>query len=164
MKDIVITKLPPSRWELYRDIRLEAVKKDSKAFGTSYEEDLQNSRSVWEDRIGNVLFALDGEKPVGLIGHVPQPRIKQKHIVHIVGFYVNGGYRGLGIGEKLFSRKLEDIRQMPGIKKISLSVVSDQKPAINLYKKYGFQIVGEHKRELLVDGKFFDMLDMELLL
>lgn len=36
-----------------------------------------------------------------------------------------------------------------------------QKPAINLYKSLGFEIVGELKKEYLVDAKFYDVYEME---
>ncbi len=38
---IVTKSLSPERWKEYADLRLEALKNDPLAFGSSYEEELQ---------------------------------------------------------------------------------------------------------------------------
>ena len=47
------------------------------------------------------------------------------------------------------------------VKKFNLDVTTTQTAAISLYKSLGFEIVGTLKNEYLVDGKFFDVYEME---
>lgn len=50
-----------------------------------------------------------------------------------------------------------------GLKKIKLSVVSDNINAINMYKKLGYKLVGVHKQERFINGEFKDLSIMEIL-
>ncbi|MGL5753136.1 MAG: GNAT family N-acetyltransferase [Paraclostridium sp.] len=48
--------------------------------------------------------------------------------------------------------------------KISLSVRKDNERGIALYKKCGFEIEGILKNETYIDGEFFDIVAMGLIL
>jgi ribosomal protein S18 acetylase RimI-like enzyme len=43
-------------------------------------------------------------------------------------------------------------------------VNTEQNAAVDLYKQFGFNVVGRLKNELRIDGKFYDELIMEKLL
>jgi len=75
--------------------------------------------------------------------------------------YVNVNYRGRGIGRRLIEAALEEIKAQKEVIKIRLSVNPGQKIAVQLYRKCGFKTVACLKRELLIDGKFYDELLME---
>jgi predicted GNAT family acetyltransferase len=94
---IAVKKLEEDRWMVYRDLRLEALKKEPIAFGSSYDEEKNISEEEWRERIGNVLFALSKDKLVGIIVFVQGDKIKAKHIYNIYGVYVTEGYRGQGV-------------------------------------------------------------------
>ena len=158
---IKIKKLPANRWKDYRDLRLESLKKDATAFGSSYEEEIKLSVSEWQKRTGNTLFALSDSTPVGMIVYVFNNKIKIRHIANIFGFYVKESYRNQGIGRKLIKNALLSIMKNKNIIKIDLTVNSKQSSAIKLYKKFGFRIVGVLSKDLFVDGKFYDELVME---
>lgn len=51
-----------------------------------------------------------------------------------------------------------------GYEKISLSVFSTNKRAINLYKKFGFEIEGVKKKEIKIDEEYVDEILMALFL
>src|SRR3989344_8640659 len=153
---IKVKNLSSARWKDYRNLRLEALRKDPIAFGSSYEEEINLPESEWRKRIKNTLFAMDGNKAVGMVVHVLGKKQKTKHIANIFGVYVNKKYRGLGIGKKLIEGALFQIRKDRNIIKIDLTVNPKQKEAVKLYKKYGFNIVGVLKKDLFVDKKFYD--------
>ncbi len=152
------------QWELYRDIRLEALRSDPSAFGSSYEEEKLYPEEVWRERVSNTLFAFADGKAVGLIGHVRQSRLSQRHIVHIVGFYVTNDHRGRGIGYLLLNGMLARIRDYGDVEKVSLVVSRNQINALNLYRKCGFKLVGELKKELKIGDSYYDELLMDLFL
>lgn len=112
----------------------------------------------------NTLFALVDSAPAGLIGLVRQPRIKQRHIVNIVSFYVKREYRNMGVGKNLLDEIMSHIRSLPDVTKISIGVNTTQIAAQRLYQNYGFEIVGKCKREFRDGDTYYDMLQMELLL
>ena len=158
---IKIKKLPANRWLYYKNLRLESLKKDSAAFGSSYEEEKKLPGAEWKRRTGNTLFALSNGKPIGMIAYVFNNKRKIRHIANIYGFYVKEKYRSRGIGKKLIEMALSSIMKNKDIIKINLNVNLKQKSAVRLYKKFGFKIVGIMKKDLFVNGKFYDELIME---
>lgn len=158
---IEIKGLSSNSWKEYRDLRLDALKKDPTAFGSSHEEEKKLSQVEWKRRTKNVLFAISNNTPIGMIVFVFLKQKKIKHIAKIYGVYVKKEYRSQGIGNKLLEAALTEIQKNKNIVKINLNVNPDQKAAVNLYKKYGFKPIGTLKKDLFVDGKFYDELMME---
>ena len=65
----------------------------------------------------------------------------------------------------LFQIKIANIATITKITtKINLSVREDNPRAIALYKKCGFEVEGISKNETYLDGKFFDIVNMGLIL
>jgi RimJ/RimL family protein N-acetyltransferase len=161
---IVVKKLEEDRWKEYRDLRLEALIKEPIAFGSSYDEEKNLSEEEWRKRIGNAFFAMSEDKPIGMIVYVRDNKIKTKHIGNIFGVYVTREYRGKGVGKKLMDIVLAQVQKSKDVVKIKLTVNPEQKVAVKLYQNCGFKIVGQLKKELYVEGKFYDELSMEKLL
>ena len=158
---IEVKKIPTNRWKDYRNLRLETLKKDATAFGSSYEEERKLPELEWRRRTRNTLFALSNDKPIGMIAYVFNNKRKIKHVANIFGFYVKESYRNQGIGKKLIESALSSIMKNKKIVKIDLNVNPKQKSAVRLYKKFGFRIIGILKKDLFVNGKFYDELTME---
>ncbi len=87
--------------------------------------------------------------------------LKTRHIAEIYGFYVSADHRGEGVGTRLLEHALSVVRRKNGIVKARLYVNTEQRIALMLYKRVGFVVRGEMKKELKVGGKFFDMLILE---
>lgn len=162
--EIKIKKLNKNRWKDYRDLRLEALKKEPTAFGMSYNEEKNLSEEEWKKRIKNVLFALSKDELIGMIVYIRENKIKTKHTANIFGVYITRGYRGKGVGKKLINSVIARIRKSKGVLKIKLTVNPKQKVALKLYQNCGFKIVGKMKKELYVGRKFYDELMMENIL
>ena len=158
---IKIKKLPDYRWKEYRDLRLESLKNEPTAFGSSYEEEIKLSDNEWKKRICNALFAFLNGKPAGMIVYIFNKKIKARHIANIFGVYVKKEFRGGGIGWKLVESAISLIKKNKRIIKINLCVNPKQKAALNLYKKFGFKKIGTLKKDLFVSGKFYDETVME---
>lgn len=161
---IEVKALPPERWREARELRLQALKTDPIAFGSSYEEEESLAEAEWQSRMKNALFAVSDDKPVGTITYVFSDRVKTKHIARIFGVYVDPNYRGRGFGKKLLRNALELIQKNKGVVKIQLMVNQDQDAAVELYKDMGFVIVGQIKKEIKVGEQFYDELIMEKML
>lgn len=157
-------KLSAYRWRDYRDLRLEALKGDPSAFGSSFEEEETFTEGEWRKKIQNVLFALSDDRPIGMVAYVFDAGHKTKHIAEIYGFYVNPDHRGEGVGTRLLEHVLLLIRRKRGIVKARLYVNTEQRAAVSLYRKTGFVVRGKMKKELKVGGRFYDMSIMEKML
>ncbi|MHB8105225.1 MAG: GNAT family N-acetyltransferase [Dehalococcoidales bacterium] len=158
---VIVTKIGEERWQDYRDLRLEALKLEPLAYSSSYEEEQNIPEAMWRDRIKNALFAVADNKPVGMAGIFCNNRFKTNHVCEIFGVYVRQDYRNKGIGKRLIEAALAEIQNLKGITKIKIGVNPTQKAAEHLYRKYGFKTVGRFKKDMRVDGKFYDELYME---
>ncbi len=158
---VEIVELPPERWEDLRRLRLEALKLEPLAYGSSYEEEQHLPRVTWQARISRVLFAVVDNNPVGIIRYDYETHQKNGHIANIYSVYVNKIYRNQGIGNQLMSSVIKKIREKGGIRKVKLTVNPAQERAVKLYQKHGFNSIGVCKDETCIDGKFYDELVME---
>lgn len=72
------------------------------------------------------------------------------------GMSVRQSHWGLGIGTMLVDALIHWANATGIIKKINLRVRTDNHRAIILYEKRGFKIEGTMRKELFVDGEYFD--------
>jgi len=71
---------------------------------------------------------------------------------HIIAIGVRDGYRRLGIGEGLLIETIE-LAQILNANVVTLEVRASNEIAQELYKKYGFQVVGRRPRYYSSDGE-----------
>ena len=161
--EIIIGRLPEEEWEKYKEIRLEALKTDPIAFGSSYEEEINRPESHWRNRTVGAVFAFFGDKIVGLMSYKDEDRLKTKHKSGIYSVYVKPEYRGKKVGKKLLEETLRLIKENKEIIKVNITVNPLQTPAVKLYESFGFKAAGTLSKELLVNGTYYDELLMELL-
>lgn len=167
MNTINIICLPPERWREYKEIRLESLQKEPQAFGKKYEEAIKDPDEKWQQSLEKaerketsiILFVESGNKVIGLAGAFFDINDKAKGAM-IYGVYVTNEFRGKGIGKQLILQLINKIKAVPGITKVSLMVNQDEIPAIKVYEKNGFKVVGT-KDWVLGDGKNHELFVME---
>lgn len=64
--------------------------------------------------------------------------------------------QGKGIGTDLIKKLIDEADEKLGFHRIELLVLTDNTPAINLYKKFGFTIEATRKNAAVKDGRFVD--------
>jgi signal peptidase I len=85
--------------------------------------------------------AKHGDQLFGFVQLVRHPPEHFPFVGHwLFGLVVWGRYRGMGIGEALTHRVVEQA-QSEGARELRLPVYADNPPAINLYRKLGFELV-----------------------
>ncbi|MGO4704729.1 GNAT family N-acetyltransferase [Microvirga sp. 2MCAF38] len=77
-----------------------------------------------------------------------------------LGMGVHDDYRGQGVGSKLMREILTIADSWLNLKRIELTVYTDNAPAIALYKRNGFEVEGTHKAFAFRDGSFIDAYAM----
>jgi ribosomal protein S18 acetylase RimI-like enzyme len=161
---IRIGGLTGDKWKEYKALRLEGLRQDPSAFGSSVEEEEALSEEDWKRRIHNVLFAMSDKKLVGMIVFVTNDRPKLAHVADIYGVYVRPDSRGKGVGTSLLKSVLSEIRKNRRVTKVKLSVNPEQKAAVRLYNDSGFVAVGRARKDLKVGRRYYDLVYMEKLL
>ena len=123
------------------------------------KEFLQNIQSSILEKI--FLFEIEN-KIVGMCSIEGINKIRIKHRVDLA-ITVLKNYWGNKIGEKLIDYAI-DYCKSNCIKKIELTVRIDNKRALKLYKKFGFEIEGEIKNFIYLNGNYYNCYCMGLLL
>jgi RimJ/RimL family protein N-acetyltransferase len=141
---------------LFRDIRLEALRANSEAFGSTFETENAQTLSWFSDRLGTttVLGAFHDTKLVAMAGFAIQQGQKRAHKGLLWGMYVRPGARGTGVGRRLIEAVLDLARQH--VELIQLTVVQENEQARRLYASLGFLDYGLEKHSLKQDGRYYD--------
>lgn len=72
------------------------------------------------------------------------------------GMSVRKRYWGLGIGSAMLDALIDWARGTGIVRKINLRVRTDNRRAIALYRRKGFVVEGRIRREIFLDGEYFD--------
>ncbi|WP_112663275.1 GNAT family N-acetyltransferase [Microvirga flavescens] len=76
--------------------------------------------------------------------------------VATLGMGVHDDYVGQGIGSKLLKELLTVADNWLGVRRVELTVYTDNAPAIALYKHNGFEVEGTHRSFAFRDGRYVD--------
>ncbi len=112
---------------------------------------------------------IEGNQPVyyvvqnsAVVGWIDISTVPNKRLAHrgFLGMGLAKEFRGMGLGSLLLEKALSHAKSI-GLEKIELQVYTNNEPAIRLYKKYGFSVVGTIKHYRKLNGQYFDCLYME---
>ena len=154
----------------YWNLRLEALQKDPFAFGKAAEEHQATKVEVTASRFRNMsdenftLGAFDGDQLIGMATFIREAGLKERHKGRIYGVYVTASQRGRGVGNVLMAALLKKAQANPELEQILLAVAAGQKAAIQLYRKFGFEVFGTEPRALKVGSEYVDEQHMLLML
>ncbi len=145
---ISIRRITKNDVEVFREVRLKALKDSPASFGQKYEEEVEKQLHYWQDLVDkvspstkNVAFLLfDIEKPVGVILGFD----KENENGGLGGMWIDPAYRQQGLASKLVERVIEWAKAK-GLSKMRLWNVDGNEAAEKLYRKFGFQLTGEKK-------------------
>jgi L-phenylalanine/L-methionine N-acetyltransferase len=108
---------------------------------------------------GNVVLVV--EQDGRIIGHGGLERSpgRRSHAA-VLGMGVHDDYRDRGIGSRLLRELLTMADDWLNLKRIELTVYTDNAPAIALYERSGFAIEGTHRAYAFRAGSFADAYAM----
>jgi ribosomal protein S18 acetylase RimI-like enzyme len=151
-----IRQLQEQDWILLKEIRLEALKLHPEFFGGYYEDESSWSDEDFKNDLtrNDIFGAFIEKKLIGVAGYFQFTLQKLKHRGTLYGLYVKEENRGQGIADQLIDVIIVHARQR--VLQLHCTVTTDNKPALNLYQKHGFQIYGTEPRSLKVDENFYD--------
>lgn len=113
-----------------------------------------------KSRKGIYLFAECDNKVVGTT-FIRLGEGRNGHVADF-GITIRNGYRRIGLGKYLMAENLKSAKKelKPPPKIIRLSVFPNNKPAIHLYKKFGFKRVARIPKQIEFQGKLIDEVVM----
>ena len=138
------------------------------SFGADeYKVSLEQQESMIESTNSSdnnfMILALVDKKIIG-IGTISSNQKKKGKHVGILGIVITEKYCDLGLGKIMMDYLINWCRNNNITTKISLSVREDNPRAIALYKKCGFEVEGILKNETYIDGEFFNIVCMGMVL
>lgn len=123
------------------------------------------SNAMWEKRMESIpahvhslVAEIDGEI-VGNLGFELCTNPRRRHVGSL-GMGVKDNHQGRGVGSALLSAIVDLTDNWLNIKRIELTVYTDNQAAIALYDKFGFVIEGESKDFAFRNGEFVDAYHM----
>jgi ribosomal protein S18 acetylase RimI-like enzyme len=154
----------------YKRLRDASLSRHEEAFSSDAVTELRRPVESYASRLsqgrdGLMLFTLvaflDGAM-VGAVSCEREPRMKVRHIAHIIGMMVLDEVQGRGIGRALLRQSLSLLGADPELELVTLSVTRGNRAAVHLYESCGFSRYGRLPRALrLSDGS---MLDKDLMM
>jgi len=139
---------------------IKAIYQQEHAFSNTLQLPFQ-SDELWEDRLKSVsdnkhsLVAIENDEVIGQLTLFSMDRPRRKHVATF-GMGVSSAHVGKGVGSALLKSALDMTDNWLNINRVELEVYCDNTSAINLYKKFGFEIEGTAKNYAFKNGKFVD--------
>ena len=105
------------------------------------------------------LVACIDEEVVGHLGLETFTRPRRRHAGEI-GMAVRDDWQGRGVGTALMEAALDLADNWLGLTRIELGVYTDNAAGVALYKKFGFEVEGTHRRYAFRNGEYVDSYSM----
>ncbi len=143
---VVIRRLAPAQWQVYRQVRLAALGEAPFAFSSTLDRELGFDEQVWRQRIGSAatfLAWLDGQPAGTATGRVDDPddEFAVPGAWQLVGMWVDPAARGTGVADKLVTAVAEHART-EGAATVVLWVTVVNHRARAFYRRMGFRATG----------------------
>jgi len=160
--EIQIRQLTLADAESFRGLRLEGLRLNPEAFGSTYEFEKDQPLTRYTGWLTNsaVFGACQNSHLIGTASFTQQSGLKDSHKGLLRAMYVRPAARRSGAGRQLVQAIIELARQK--VEQVQLAVVSDNQPAIRLYQSLGFRQYGLEKNALKHNGKYYDEILMSL--
>ena len=137
---------------------------DENSFFLSVEEERELIAKVPKDGSPIILIARSKVTNEVISVATAEKGKRRKFNNYYLGVSVKKKYWRQGIGERMLSEVISEVKAIPGAKKVVLEVVQENNGAVKLYEKMGFSTVGVLRDDVQVGQDFFDCLIMEKML
>ncbi|MCB6202060.1 GNAT family N-acetyltransferase [Extibacter muris] len=127
------------------------------------EAQAESIRGLEGNETNIMLMAMDGEEIAGIATISSSHKVKARHDGGL-GIVVAKRYQGQGIGTELIRRLIEWARGNGITRRISLDTRADNVKAVELYMKFGFIVEGCRRNAALLDGHYYDIYVMGMML
>jgi len=160
--EIHIRQLLPTDAESFRELRLEGLRLNPEAFGSTYDFEKDQPLDRYSGWLTNstVFGAYQNAQLIGTASFTQLSGLKDSHKGLLRAMYVRPTHRRSGAGRQLVQAIIEHARQK--VEQLQLTVVSTNQPAIRLYQTLGFRQYGLELRALKHNGQYSHEILMSL--
>ncbi len=143
MTGISVRRIQPGEGELFRDLRLAALRESPHAFSFTYESAVERSPESWRDQADSsatgtercTLIAFAGGRPVGLgAAYRDGPESGEAELVQ---FWVRPEWRNRGAGRALLEALVSWCGES-GVRRVRARVTAGNDRAARFYERQGF--------------------------
>ncbi|GAA3591164.1 hypothetical protein GCM10022198_13800 [Klugiella xanthotipulae] len=149
VSDVMIVPITPDDWDEYRTLRLEMLGDTPIAYLETREHALGLNDEAWKFRA----WRANGPTTLGLAGvdasgNTPvwvgtmSAYLSSPGVAHLVSVYLNAGYRGSDVADRMLDRVVEWAQDRPDVAVLKLLVHEDNARAIAFYERQGFTRTG----------------------
>jgi RimJ/RimL family protein N-acetyltransferase len=154
-----IRQLSRSDLEVFRPVRLEALRLHPEAFGSDHDEEAQVAPDALAQRLLEPPSTMFGgfckATLVGTAGLLRHSRVKSRHRGVLFAMYVDAAHRGSGLAGRLVAAVIGRARD-DGVSMLTLTVTIGNAGAQRLYERFGFRTYGVEPRALRIGDTFHD--------
>jgi ribosomal protein S18 acetylase RimI-like enzyme len=157
-----IIQFSPADAASYRELRLEGLRLNPEAFGSTYDfekDQLLDRYTGWLTN-STIFGAYQNSELVGTASFTQLSGQKDSHKGLLRAMYVRPTARRSGAGRQLVQAIINHAR--PKVEQLQLAVVSTNQPALRLYQSLGFQQYGLEKNALKHNNQYSDEILMSL--
>lgn len=86
------------------------------------------------------------------------PWVRVRHRAYLV-IGIRKSYAGMGVGTRLM-KAMETWARRLGIRRLYLTTIGENRAAVGLYRKMGYEIEGRHPASMCIRGRYVDELTM----
>ena len=145
----------------FRTIRLSALEKSPEMFGSTYIAEVEKPLVFFKSCLSSstVFGAYYKNKIIGLATLTQENGIKFSHKASLSSVFIEPEFQKKGVASILLSAIIEYSEKH--VEQILLTVADDNKPAIHLYKKFGFETYGIETQAMKDNGQYTDEVLMK---
>ena len=163
---IVVRRIKVGEADLFRKIRLTALRESPSAFGSTYESAVQRSPRSWQEQADSTaqgsdratFIAFSGDSPVG-IGALYRNE-GGTDVGEMLQVWVAPEYRGQGVANQVMEAALTWASEN-GFRTVIATVANGNTRALRFYLKHGFQLANGSTLDGPDDPVLIKEIDME---
>jgi putative acetyltransferase len=124
------------------------------------------SEEMWKERLAKsapdhfgLVACVEGQIVGTLVLHPASTSPRRRH-AGTFGMAVHDDWQSKGVGTALLKAAIDIADNWLNLSRLELAVYADNEPGVRLYKRFGFEIEGTHKKYAFRDGEFVDAIAM----
>lgn len=138
--DILVWRLTPDDWQVFRDVRIASLRDSPQAFSATLESTLERDEAGWRENLSRrtQFVAMSGDDVVGTAGGIAGP---SGEFGELISMWVAPEWRGKGVSARLIE-EVAGWASAVGFDSLTLWVVEGNQRAEAAYAKAGFTRTG----------------------